>query len=339
MRLIPSFLFFAAALSGADHYELPKRGAIEIEIAPKSAVYNMTEEILDVSVRQSSMIVRAKNRSGDGVVEVTDIESEDIRYITFHIPHETNRFMVSLKDVKKGTRITAEESNASVKIDGNNIYYNGELSGSFTISYTTNSGRKFHKNVFVSSKGLAVIDREIVVKKGTSRRVIFYATYKTIPEIIVEPLLGTAEIDQNSILFTADGGEDGLDKLVLVLDREPIVMPIRIIKDSTELIVGDQKRDSFMGKIGGRYYKADNFHEDGVALEIFDDEKRHLALSAPSGTKIAIRGDGRITLNARNIYLTLDERLTARAVAEGLQFTKEAVRKIDIDGDFNLMIE
>jgi hypothetical protein len=339
LRLIFSFLLFIVALFGADHYELSKRGSIEIAIAPMSAVYNMTEDVLDISARQSSIIVRAKNKSGDGVIEVTDIKSGAIQYITFHIPSETNRFMISLKDMKRGTQITTEKNNASVKINGNNIYYSGKLSGSFTINYIANSGKKMHKNVFVSPKGLVLMDKEIVVKKGESRRVVFYATYKTIPEIIVEPLSGMAEIDQSSILFTADSSEAGLDRLALVLDLEPIVLPIRVIEDSTELMICNRKQESFMGKIGDRYYKADNFYEDGVVLEIFDDEKHYVTLNAPSGTKLAIRSDGRIVLNTRNIYLMVDELLNVKAVADGSQFTKKAVNRIDIDGDFNLMIE
>ncbi|GHV07362.1 hypothetical protein AGMMS50229_14050 [Campylobacterota bacterium] len=339
MRIITVFLlFFGVVFCAIDsaHYVLDRVGEKqELKIAVNEkwiAVNHTTDELgLTIDEKKQTITVWALKKKINGLIEVVLVDRDDSYFLSFELYDPNSPYKLFLHDKKPDGSSAIGGTNGKARIEESYLYYEGEKSGNFTISYTNKNDQTVSKLITISTRGLSATDTLLEIVSGESKRLIIDCSFSPQIEIVVEPENGEAFSDDQSIIYHAV--IDGDDRLVFLLDNEPIILPIKVYERRSEIIIGTRKLQELIRRQNGLYQQFRVATSGELSMRFFTDDRIVFELISPAETTLTIRDDHSFWIHYKNSDFLIDKSLTIRGVSNKKQFVFKLAKKVIVNAD------
>ena len=330
------FAAFAAVLlcDSVEHKTLYNNGAkVAVPFAAQARVINHTPDViwLQTDEKRGVFTVRARAKSGKGVVEGAPPFGETSLFYAFEITEVFDPFKVVFSDKNRRTQIITD---GDITANGEELVI-GARKGVFRVDYLGKDELLKRKQIVVLNNGVIALDAMIEVASGESKTVLFNATTNFTPQIIIQPEKGAVEANQNKIVYTSDHNARGTDFFVIKINSEIAVVNVDISEKKSLLFVdGKEAKNSFERVKNSVRQKVNIDLEGNVRFEMRDMRLQPIfTLDAPPKTRLFANENGIFLIEFDKILVSIGTNAALKGIAHGSQISVFSAHTLTIYED------
>ncbi|MDR1911811.1 MAG: hypothetical protein LBQ52_05645 [Helicobacteraceae bacterium] len=331
------FLFFIVLFAYGEEFDRRRLGAdgkserVRISLDER-IVINHTPDLIEITINEEKNYIdaRALKKSGEGVAEIAPTNGGESRFIVFIVSDrpKADAFAWKIDALAKGAPpVLTEPPFGTLSVNGDTVFYSGETQGVFFAVYAAKDKTLAKKQIAVTDSGLIAIDAILEARAGEAARSPIEAAFKLNPAIVLDPEKGEATIDEKGIVFLANEGAEGVDRLAFIPynGAKPITLPIRIINAET---IGVKTPYS---KVRDGVKQTIKTNENGGAnIEFYDRQNRLLlSLVAPPRSRVVERDRGFI-VDYGSVTLAIENNAEVKGNVSGSQISVAAPSNVVI---------